>query len=371
MIEQTPTPASGQTRWAWRLFRRVVVLALVITLGWYGFGRIVAPLRAVRIVGPGQSVQPDAAAEVARSPDAGDTTAGAAVPPAAPPARPPRAAAQNTLRLVTWNIAHGRGLHESNFTGEVRDTRLARLAAIARTLKELNADIVILNEADFDCSWSHRVNQAKVIASEAGYPWRAEQRNFDASIPFFAMRFGNAVLSRWPIRHVERIDHPAARWWQAALAGWKRGLLAVIDVPGLGRLNVVAAHLDQSAMEEETRIASAESIRERLKRDDLPAIIAGDLNTAPPGFPRVVAKRLERTALSVFLDDGAFHTLPVADPAPEDATYPALGPKRVIDWILVPSGWRIISRRVVVTELSDHALVVMEVEPIAAGARVR
>lgn len=272
------------------------------------------------------------------------------------------------MRIVTWNIAHGRGLHESNFTGESRDERLARLAAIGRTLRELNADIVILNEADFDCSWSRRINQAKVIAAEAGYPWRAEQRNFDASVPFLAMRFGNAVLSRWPIRHAERIDHPAARWWQAGLAGWKRGLLCTVEAPGLGRVNVVAAHLDQSAFEEETRIASARAIRDRLARETHPAIIGGDFNTAPPGFPRVIAKRLDFTALSVFTEDGAIHTLPVADPLPEDATYPAPEPKRVIDWILVPSGWRIISRRVVVTDLSDHALVVMEVAPTVAKA---
>lgn len=364
MKEQATTPALSPTRRAWRLFRRVVVLALVITFCWYGFGRAVAPLRAVRIVSPGQLAAVDADAGAARSPGVGESTEGPTGAPTAPPVRPLRAGGgiPSTIRLVTWNIAHGRGLHESNFTGETRDERLARLAAIARTLKELSVDIVILNEADFDCSWSHRINQAKVIAAEAGYPWRAEQRNFDASIPFFALRFGNAVLSRWPIRHVERIDHPAARWWEPALAGWKRGLLCTVDVPGLGRLNVVAAHFDQSAMEEDTRIASAESIRQRLKRDSHPAIIGGDFNTAPPGFPRVVAKRLERTALSVFTEDGAFHTLPLAEPAPEDATYPAPDPKRVIDWILVPSGWRIISRRVVVTDLSDHALVVMEVE---------
>jgi len=52
------------------------------------------------------------------------------------------------------------------------------------------------------------VNQAAWTADRAGYPHYATQRNYDVSLPFFKMRFGNAVLSRWPIDRVQQVKLP-------------------------------------------------------------------------------------------------------------------------------------------------------------------
>lgn len=54
------------------------------------------------------------------------------------------------LRIACYNIAHGRGLSRSNWTGETQAERLHRLDEIGDLLRELDADVVVLNEVDFE-----------------------------------------------------------------------------------------------------------------------------------------------------------------------------------------------------------------------------
>jgi len=120
-----------------------------------------------------------------------------------------------SLRVGCYNIAHGRGGEEdvSNWSEESKGVREERLRKIAEQIRRHNLDVVVLNECDFDCNWSHRVDQARVIAEAAGYPFVVEQRIYDFAVPFFSWRFGNAVLSRVPIADAELIRFkPKSRW---------------------------------------------------------------------------------------------------------------------------------------------------------------
>jgi endonuclease/exonuclease/phosphatase family metal-dependent hydrolase len=87
------------------------------------------------------------------------------------------------LRIATYNIAHGRGLAESNWDGGSPADHEARLQAIAAELRAWPVDVVVLEEVDFDASWSHRVNQAEVLARAAGFPYWIEQSNYDLRFP--------------------------------------------------------------------------------------------------------------------------------------------------------------------------------------------
>ena len=87
----------------------------------------------------------------------------------------------------------------SNWQGGTLKERETRLTQIADLLRDLDADIVVLNEVDFDSSWSSSTNQARYLAKQAGYPYWAEQRNLDFRILIWKWRFGNAVLSKYPI----------------------------------------------------------------------------------------------------------------------------------------------------------------------------
>ncbi len=303
-----------------------VVLAFLAV--WYAIGRMTSPLRAARSFGP------------------------EGAPSAAP-------AATDRLRIGTYNIAHGRGLADSNWAGRDRQASAERLRAIAGLLAEQRLDVVVLNEADFGSTWSRGVNQAEAIAREAGFPWRAEGRNIDVGMPFMALRFGNAVLSRFPIVEARAVDYPARSGFEAAAAGKKRGLLCTLELPGGRRVRLLAVHLEHR--DEPVRIASAAVIAGLAAEPGPPLIAAGDFNSMPEGWPRASRGAGGRTAISALLADGRFSTALDTPPGEADFTFSSDRPRMVIDWILAPPGHRITRQRALDSQLSDHRPVVAEI----------
>ncbi|MFK7959664.1 MAG: endonuclease/exonuclease/phosphatase family protein [Phycisphaerales bacterium] len=257
------------------------------------------------------------------------------------------------LRLLLWNIAHGRGLSDDNHTGESLAERMDRHDAIAAVIRDKRPDIVILNEVDFDVPWSHGVDHAHVLADATGLPHRATQTNFDVQIVHQTYRWGNAVLSRWPITAARDVPIPGFATWESLLAGQKRAALHELDTPD-GPLMLLATHL--SPQSEALRARSAEALVEF----DAPApfILAGDLNAAAPGSPGAQITDDGRNAIRVLQASGSF-TIPPDPPA----TYPARSPTRTIDWILPPAGWSIESTEAFDTTLSDHLPVLMLCRP--------
>ncbi len=260
------------------------------------------------------------------------------------------------LRIGAYNIAHGRGSGSNNWAGGDEAERLARLRKIAGFLRDANLDVVVLNEVDFDSSWSFRVNQAEFLACEAGFPFRTEQRNIDVEVPFFSWRFGNAVLSKYPISAAQLVEYPAYSQWEAVLGGKKNGLLCTIDVSPQRQVRVMAVHLSHRS--EAVRIQSAQKIQREERRSDTPFIAAGDFNSTPVDFPHAKTDQNGQTALSLLLEENRFATLPTQAPAANEYTFPSTNPARVIDWILVSEPGRLISKEIYPVEFSDHRPVV-------------
>ena len=109
----------------------------------------------------------------------------------------PRSASP-ALRVVSFNLAHGRGPTDDNWEEPGMD-KWDRIQKIAKLLKTLDADVVVLNEVDFNSSWSGGQDQAAAIATEAEYPYLVEQRNLDFRVLHRRWNFGNAILSKSPI----------------------------------------------------------------------------------------------------------------------------------------------------------------------------
>ena len=302
----------------WRRWLLYLALALlVLRLGWYGVSRWLARGAAVQVVGesPSQSAQ-----------------------------------SVDTFRVGVYNIAHGRGTAPRNFGGGDRAVKAKRLRDIADVLRDADLDLVIINEADFQSTWSHEVNHAERLADLAGYPMRAEQRNFDVSLPLSVYRFGNAVLSRHPILSAELVDYPhysrAERW----LGGQKLGLMVTVQL-GDRPVRLLAVHLEhRSPM---IRVETARVILELAKEPGPPLLLAGDFNSQPAFFPNTELDHAGDSALSVLID-GGFLTEPMGPPNEGDLTFPSTGPEEVLDWVMVPEGWTIMDREVPQNTLSDH-----------------
>lgn len=257
-----------------------------------------------------------------------------------------------TLRVLTYNIAHGRGPIDDNWE-EGGDAKRERIARIAKLIADAGPDVVVLNEVDFDALWSGGQNQAEAIAKRAGYRYRVEQRNLDFRFAYGSWKFGNAVLSRFPIVSAEVVNFPAPAAWEDWLAGRKRGVVCTLQLPNDRRVKIAAVHLE--TRDAVTRVRSALLLLELAKGTE-PVILAGDFNSTPAGFPfheSPPPEIGEWNAIQLVNRNG-FQVRPAADPAAKDFTYPARQPDRVIDWIAVPAAWRFVEYRVLDTRLSDH-----------------
>lgn len=312
---------------SWRLILLVLGIVLLPTV----YGRLLRKSRMLNLYAASATATGSPEITVARD---------------APP--PP-----DTVRVLTFNIAHGRGLATSNFDGGDPETRLRRLDAIAETLKTLDADIVVLNEVDFATSWSQGVNQARYLADKAGYAHRLEQRNMDGRALLWTWRSGNAVLSKFPLGKPVIIDLPGFALWESQLIGKKRGLRCDVELPGR-TVRLFAMHLSHRS--ETLRVESAQRLLAETQQSPYPSILAGDTNSTLPHFPEAQFTPSGENAMQTCLDLG-LTMQPLDAPTESQLTFPAAQPACVIDWILVDKTLSLTQYQVVPTELSDHCLV--------------
>lgn len=328
-----PTPTTTQRpRRRWRLLWRTLLFVVVFVVGWYALGRATDGLRRVKVVE--------------------DTSAASAT------AAPPVHADGKPLTVAAYNIAHGRGLAESNWAGDRSD----RLGKIADLIASWDADVVVLNEVDLDATWSGRRNQARVIAERAGYAYQVEQCNYDVWLPGFRLRFGNAVLSRYPIVAAEPVDWPGVRGVETAAFGKKRGVVCTLDLGDAGSggrsVRVVAVHWD--ARDSAARLGSADVLTALSKDGGPPVIAAGDFNSV------LVSDDGEETAVARLLAGSAFSWEGAAAPGdgegePAWESFRSDQPDRLIDYVFVQPPLTVERFEAVDSLLSDHRPVVAEV----------
>ncbi|AWK87750.1 endonuclease/exonuclease/phosphatase family protein [Azospirillum thermophilum] len=217
-----------------------------------------------------------------------------------------------SLRLATWNIHSCVGL----------DARFAP-DRIAQVIRDLDVDLIGLQEV----GWHHRgeagldqfafLERATGLTALAGPTKHSERAHY-----------GNALLTRLPVRSVTPIDLSVGR-------REPRGAIdAVVEVQGRP-LRVIVAHLGLDPWERAKQVGD---ILSRVARQpDLPTVFMGDLNEWTPTSPR-----LKRLADS-FAD--------VANPRSFHARMPTLR----LDRIYVSGGAAIPSYEVIRTVLTRRA----------------
>ncbi len=258
--------------------------------------------------------------------------------------------AQTEFILLAYNIAHGRGADGPYWKDDLRNSeplnqRTARHEKIAELIRQANADIVVLNEVDVSCFWSGHQNMAAFIAERVGYPYRMELRNYDAAFAWWRMRFGNAVLSRYPIIEAKPVHLPALSRWEQLAIGHKQGAYVTIALHENQRLHVLPIHFDHRSTT--LGLASAKATIKQIEHLTGPIIMAGDFNSvhddqaSPP------------TAVTWLRDAGGF-TFPTGADDPAQHTFPSPEPRKRIDWILTNPDVTVIFDDIISSTLSDH-----------------
>ena len=173
-----------------------------------------------------------------------------------------------TLRVVTLNLAHGRGLapNQALVNSDVLSDNVNKTA---HYLDSLDADIVGLQEVDKDCNWSGNLSQARSIAREAGFSHYRMGINNERS-GRYQLIYGNAILSRFPIVRFE--NHPFSDW----KVGGKGFLIADLDM-GDRLLSVVVVHL--APVGNWIRKRQVRQLVGTLAGRNHPLIVLGDFNS--------------------------------------------------------------------------------------------
>lgn len=237
----------------------------------------------------------------------------------------------STIRLMTFNIAHGRGAD-----GRVDIKR------IADVIKNSGADIVALQEVD---RWTERTGKLDLIvelSERTGLTYAfGKTSNYDGG------EFGNAFLVRFPIVQEENVLYKNSTNEQRGL------LILVLDVRA-GEIVVMNTHLDHQT-EDSARLSAVHELIAKAKTYSPKAIIAcGDFHDAPQS-------RTIQTLKTEFED--CWEMLETGN----GFTYPSSSPTRRRDYIFVGKRqeeltWmpRPIRARVLSTDASDHLPLVVE-----------
>ena len=167
-----------------------------------------------------------------------------------------------TLRVVTYNIHRCKGLD-----GRVRPDR------VAKVLKEIDADIVALQEVVCIPGGEPEGDQAHYLAREIGADFL-----FGENRKLWGGAYGNVVLSKLPMRTVKNHD--------LSVRGRERRGCLHIDVDLAGRvLHVFNVHLGTAFLERRKQGRKLAGL-DILLNNELkgPRLLLGDFNEWAPGL---------------------------------------------------------------------------------------
>ncbi len=234
-----------------------------------------------------------------------------------------------TIRLLTYNIHHARN-----------ESGVVDIDGLAAYIDSLHPDVVALQEVDSVCRRSGNMDIAAELGKRTGmYYYFGKAMEYDGG------GYGEALLSRLPIENIRTIRLPVLndkdREPRAAIE-------AGIRLPGGLIIGFVATHLDH-VEDEADRLLQARFLAERLRYQNIPYIIAGDLNALPQSQ---TMKALFEVAAQPPLDKN----LP---------TWPSGTATKKIDYFLLSKNYQWQCTRFEVPEekhISDHRPVLMEIK---------
>ena len=177
------------------------------------------------------------------------------------------------LRVLCYNIHYGQGTD-----GKYDVDRLAEV--ILRT----KPDLVALQEVDVGVERSGRVHQAQRLGEKTGMAVR-----FGPTQHYQGGLFGNAILSRLPILDVS--IHPLPYTASAPdRTTYPRGAIAVKLRFQEKTIRFISTHFQHNVPED--RAAEAVAINKLFAYDEIPTILAGDMNATPDALPiKTLAKQ--------------------------------------------------------------------------------
>ncbi len=279
----------------------------------------------------------------------------------------------SVIKMLTYNIGflYGKGSEGTGYEHREIDYYQKSLMKVSSEIKEWNADVVCLQEVDFESSRSHKINQADYIARAAGYPFVAEASSWESNyIPFpywplknnfGKMKSGGAILSKFPItdHEVTLLSKPTSQPWWYNLFYLHRYFQKVTISVGDKKFNLMNLHLE--AFDKNDRKNQIIKLVHKIKNEKID-LVAGDFNMLPAS----ATKRSKfyndddyenDASYELMTGPGLLEVIPDEIYAKDEAqffTYPSWKPDRRLDYIWYKASLKMMKAEVLSSASSDH-----------------
>jgi len=251
-----------------------------------------------------------------------------------------------TLTLLTLNVAHGRK-DALNQLLVPSTSILNNLDEIAAMLREADADVVALQEADGPSVWSGNFDHVGYLAQAAGYPWDVRSDHVKGK----RLNYGTGLLSRTAFLEVISHDFP-----MSALTLRKGFTLGQIEwQPDENKspitVDILSVHLD--FLRNSVRKQQISDILRILETRKRPVIILGDFNSNWLVKDSVIRQLAECGGTRVFEP----HSINLG-------TYNSGEHRHRLDWVLLSTDLEFKRYEVLPDIVSDHQAMIVEVSYI-------
>jgi endonuclease/exonuclease/phosphatase family metal-dependent hydrolase len=244
------------------------------------------------------------------------------------------------LRVATYNVHRCVGID-----GRRSETRIAKVIA------DLDLDVIGLQELDLNRRRSAGVDQAGLIAEQLGWT-----RVFHPAMRVADEQYGDAILSRWPMRLRQARELPSVT---TRVCPESRAAIWVEIEASSGTVQVINTHLGLGRRERfmQAQLLAGPDWLEKITADDA-VILIGDFNSLP-GSPvhRLLSQKLHDARTLV-------------TPIPSLRAFPTRLPLLTVDHIFVNERVRVdkiaVARSPQTRVASDHFPVVADLVVRAA-----
>ena len=248
------------------------------------------------------------------------------------------------LRIGTFNICHC-GDYSKHSINDPFELYNVNIEQTANTIKELNCDIIGLNEVYNDGSDSSIdfKNQTEKLANLSGYKYYYYAQGHDHGWT----DIGNAVFSKYPIIKFTKILVPTIpECEQKKDKEYENRVFAIAYIEIDGRIiKFISTHFGLEQIELNRIVKKCCQIIDDSKYS---VILAGDFNITPQN---TLIKKIDERLKSCALEMGN-----------DEFTFASYNPNRHIDYIYVPKNSKVLSYTVHKIKSSDHFPITADID---------